>query len=124
MMTQTNTRLCGPACCEPLDTLMSPEFFKALSDPNRVAILIRLAQSCSSQTVSEVAGCCPIDISVVSRHLALLKRTGILDAQRTGKEVRYSVRFDVLAATLRNIADAIEACCPPPESKRGKRSNP
>ena len=119
MMAQVNKRA-GPTCCRPLETLLEPEFFKALGDPNRITILAQLAQGCVPQTVSEVAGCCPVDLSVVSRHLGVLKRAGILTSTKSGKEVRYQVRFDVLAQTLRQIADAIDACCPP-KSKRSKR---
>ena len=92
--------------------LFDPKFFKALSDPNRIAILIHLASCCEAHTVSRLAECCPVDISVVSRHLAILREAGILDAEKRGKEVYYSVRFPELEKTLRSIADAIRACCP------------
>jgi len=59
-----------------------------------------------------MAECCPVNVSVVSRHLALLRDAGILAAERRGKEVYYSVRYPQLVATLRAIANAIEACCP------------
>ena len=98
-------------CCNA-DGLMDPKFFKALGDPNRIAILARLAGCGRPCTVTELNACCPVDFSVVSRHLALLRDAGILHAERRGKEVHYSVRFDHVAATLRAIADAIEACCP------------
>ena len=35
-------------------------------------------------TVTEAAGCCPVDLSVVSRHLATLKEAGILQADLNG----------------------------------------
>jgi len=63
------------------------------------------------QTVSEVAGCCPTDLSVVSRHLATLCDAGILEAEKPGKEVYYSICYLELATTLRAMADAIESCC-------------
>jgi DNA-binding transcriptional ArsR family regulator len=100
-------------CCRDLTKLLQPRFFKALGDPKRIAILIRLARCRVPCTVGQVAACCPVDISVVSRHLALLREAGILDAEKRGKEVYYSVRYPGLAATLHAMADAIEACCPP-----------
>lgn len=100
-------------CCEELLTLLSPGFFKALGDPNRIAILGTLAGCCSSLTVTEIASCCPVDVSVVSRHLAQLRDAGIVRAEREGKHVRYRVQFAQVAALLRRIADAIEQCCPP-----------
>ena len=56
-------------CCDDLSDSFSPGFFKALADPNRVALLVFLAESGKEQTVSDMSCCCPIDISVVSRHL-------------------------------------------------------
>lgn len=121
-MTQTNKQAFAPTvagnCCQGLADLLSPQFFKALCDPNRLAILARLAEHCGPRTVSEIAGCCSVDLSVVSRHLALLRDAGILKAEKKGKEVHYSVRTDLLVRTLRSIADAVEACCPVPEDRK------
>ncbi|MFN7952380.1 MAG: metalloregulator ArsR/SmtB family transcription factor [bacterium] len=100
-------------CCPSLGELLSTRFFKALCDPNRVGILSQLATAGQPTKVSEVAACCTTDLSVVSRHLKTLLDAGILAAERNGREVRYTVRFGEVARTLRAIADAIEACCPP-----------
>ncbi|MFQ5984920.1 MAG: ArsR/SmtB family transcription factor [Alphaproteobacteria bacterium] len=91
---------------------MEIRFFKALCDPNRVAILADLAQCGVPCTVRQIAAALPVDVSVVSRHLALLRDAEVLGAQKRGKEVYYSVRYQRLARTLRAIADAIDACCP------------
>lgn len=99
------------ACCSELDRLLVPRFFKALADPNRVSILSRLATCCTTWTVSQVAEGLPVDVSVVSRHLAILRDAGILNAERRGKEVHYTVRYRMLAQSLRDLATAIEACC-------------
>jgi len=116
-MTQTSNDplvpCCPAECCERLDSLLAPEFFKALADPRRQAILFKLATAGGSWTVTQVAEAVPIDISVVSRHLAQLRDAGILEGQRQGKEVRYSVRYDTVARLLRQLAEAIESCCPP-----------
>ena len=98
----------------------TPAFFKALADPNRVAILIHLAQSGEKKTVSDVSCCCPTDISVVSRHLGVLRDAGILEAQKSGRAVFYSVRMDQLTTLLRNLADALEACCPRGSCAQGR----
>ena len=99
-------------CCTPAITdVLAPRFFRALCDPNRIALVIRLAQCGRPCTVSELAKCCPTDLSVVSRHLALLRDAGVLTARKRGKEVYYSVPYEGLAGTLRAMADAIEGCC-------------
>lgn len=109
--------------CRPVEQALQPEFFRALCDPARVEILCRLARCCQPQNVSQIASCCPTDISVVSRHLAMLRQAGILEAQKSGKQVHYSVRYSELAATLRQMADAIEACCPADASSSTEKSD-
>ncbi len=102
---------CG-ACCEDLRGHMETGLFKALCDANRVAILADLAAAGVPRTVSQIAEPLAIDLSVVSRHLATLREAGVLAANKRGKEVYYTVRYQGLAATLRAMAAAIDACCP------------
>ena len=101
----------GRACCKEFESLLSPQFFRALADPTRVAILARLAVEEQEVTVREVAGCCTTDYSVVSRHLATLRQAGILEAKKRGREVLYRVCHAALARRLRELADAIDRCC-------------
>ncbi|HAU15057.1 MAG TPA: ArsR family transcriptional regulator, partial [Gammaproteobacteria bacterium] len=68
---------------------LGTDFFKALSDPSRIQVLLRLASSPNPCTVSQVAEDCTVDLSVVSRHLSQLKRAGILSAEKQGREVYY-----------------------------------
>lgn len=98
--------------CPELVTLLPVELFKALGDPNRVAMLAGLAAGGQTQTVTEVAECCPINISVVSRHLKILERAGVLESEKQGREVLYQVRIPHLVGLLRGVADALDACCP------------
>lgn len=114
-MTQMNKQLSvadSKRCCKRLDTTMSAAFFAALSDPTRLAILVRLSGFARPATVSEISCCYPIDMSVVSRHLTALKAAGILESEKRGKQVYYSVRYDTFTETLRSVADAVENCCP------------
>jgi DNA-binding transcriptional ArsR family regulator len=113
IMTQTYKRQQQPPgeSCKEIEELFPSGFFRALADPNRIALLGRLATCCGSQTVSEVADCCPTDLSVVSRHLATLKQAGIVEAEKRGREVHYRVRYEEIARALRAMADAIDRCC-------------
>lgn len=63
---------------------------------------------CRACSVSELAECRDVDLSVVSRHLALRRAAGVLRATKTGRTVLYEIQFDPLAETLRGIADALE----------------
>ncbi len=100
----------------PLRDHLAPDLFKALGDPNRLALLSRLAECRRECTVSELAECVKVDLSVVSRHLAQLRTVGVLEAEKIGKQVHYRLNCNRLAATLRSIADALDVCCPPPKT--------
>ena len=89
---------------------LRPELFRALSDPTRLQVLGRLALAAGPQTVTEVAGCCGVHISGVSRHLACLREAGVVTATKVGREVRYSLEREELTEALRGMADALEAC--------------
>ena len=105
----------APAECRgkiELTPQFDPAFFKALGDQNRIAILVELAKCSQPQTVSQMTRCCSVDLSVVSRHLATLREAGIVASEKRGREVYYWVRFPDLTKRLRQMADAIEACCP------------
>lgn len=102
------------SCCPDLEGLLDPAVFRALGDPNRVALIARLSRNARPTTVTEAADCCPVDLSVVSRHLAVLRQAGVVRAEKQGREVRYTMSRN-LAATLRALADALDTCCLPPD---------
>lgn len=105
----------GPACCPDLGSESILRMFRALADPNRASILARMVGCCEPRTVSDLASCCPVDFSVVSRHLAVLRDAGILGSERKGRQVVYTLRAAEVAAQLRRLADALDACaCPAP----------
>jgi len=98
-------------CCRPIDRLLNPDLFKALCDPTRVMLLGCLAKCGRACSVSEVAECCSVDLSVVSRHLSMLNKAGVLKAEKKGRVVFYSVQYGQLCHALRSLADAVEECC-------------
>lgn len=102
-----------------IDRGLDTGVFKSLSDPTRArlfACLLKCGRACS---VSEVAECCDVDFSVVSRHLARLSSDGVLTFEKRGRTVWYEPRWDELSTTFRALADAIDewrpaddkACC-------------
>ena len=103
---------CNESCCGELKDIMEPDIFKALCEPNRIQIICRMSGLCRPVTVSTVAENMSVDISVVSRHLGVLRDAGILKSEKKGKEVFYTLRTKPLTAYLRTLADALEACCP------------
>jgi len=91
--------------------------FKAFSDQTRVSLIACIAKCGRGCSVGEVAECCSVDYSVVSRHLALLARAGVLESMKEGRTVYYRVRYAELCRSLRSLADALDECCP---EARGK----
>ena len=112
MRTRPMTARQAFACASPVDDLLDPALFKALGDPTRVKLLsciIKCGRPCS---VGEIAACCSVDLSVVSRHLAALARAGLAEASKSGRVVRYAARHAQLCQTLRALAAAVEECVP------------
>lgn len=101
-----------PSCCDGLKSLLSPKLFKALSDPKRLSLLVRLAEEHKPCTVSKVAEGSGVDLSVVSRHLAILREAGLITCEKKGKELWCVIQTAPVVQVLRNLADALEACCP------------
>lgn len=106
-----STTLKLPEICEmSLVQAMRPEVFKALCDPNRIAIVATLATKRGPSNVSDIAEGCGIDFSGVSRHLKILKEAGLLSAVRQGRTVQYALKSDELIATLEGLTAALKQC--------------
>ena len=97
-------------CQQTLAEELRPDLFKALCDPVRISIVATLAARSETSTVSDLTSCCGIDFSGVSRHLKILREAGLVSATKRGREVRYQLNTDDLIATLRAIANALDAC--------------
>lgn len=107
------------ACCRPVDDLLDPELFKALADPTRATILACLVKCSRPCAVSEIAECCSVDFSVVSRHLSILDRAGVLESRKEGRTVYYTVKYAEVCQTLRSLAESIEAFRPNSTQAKG-----
>lgn len=102
-------------CCGPIDVLLDAGLFKALGEPTRLRLLSCLAKCGRPCSVTELAECCAVDFSVVSRHLGVLENAGVLSVKKVGRTVFYSVRYKHLTEAFASLAKAIEGCRP----KRG-----
>lgn len=99
-------------CCGPIDDLLDAELFKALGEPTRLRLLSCLAKCGRACSVTELTQCCAVDFSVVSRHLGLLEKAGVLTATKRGRSVFYEVRYQHLTDAFCALAKAIEGCRP------------
>lgn len=93
---------------EILMALIHSNVFKALSDPNRLKILDNLCQNDCESTVGDIAKCCDVDFSVVSRHLKILRDAGILQSNKKGQSVHHHINRKEVVELLRNVANRIE----------------
>jgi DNA-binding transcriptional ArsR family regulator len=98
--------------------VMDSDFFRALAEPARIELL-RVLLVHGPCDVAAIAERLPQDRSVLSRHLQVLLRAGLVARQRDGRHRIYRVRGSVfiqrvetLLASLRRI---VPACCPDPE---------
>lgn len=109
--------------------LLSGDPFGALGDPNRRAIVERLAKR--GQSVQELADSLPISRPAVSRHLRLLKNAGLVADEPVGTRRIYRLEKEGVEAVrayiesvwgdaerrFRLLADNVE-----PAGKRAKRT--
>ena len=83
--------------CEGPAALM----FKALSHPIRIWIVKQLAQN--EHCVSEFVKAVDVEFATISRHLAKLKKSGLIVSRKKGREIWYRLNrpaFDQLHAAL------------------------
>lgn len=64
-----------------------PQFFKALSDPTRLRILRLLMEE--PHCVCEMEAELSLPQPLLSRHLAFLRHTGLVEGRREGARVNY-----------------------------------
>jgi ArsR family transcriptional regulator len=78
---------------------------KGLGNENRYRILEALMPG--SRTVGEVAVRVKLPQPVVSQHLTVLKSAGLVDRERKGQEVYYSINVAYMAKLLKKLVDDV-----------------
>jgi ArsR family transcriptional regulator, arsenate/arsenite/antimonite-responsive transcriptional repressor len=92
--------------------------FKALGDPTRLKILELLrarGKSCCDLVAREERGLCACDIeeavglsqAAVSHHMDLLRRAGLVDAEKRGRWMFYRRNEAALAGLAETVARAV-----------------
>jgi DNA-binding transcriptional ArsR family regulator len=79
------------------------ELWSAIAEPTRRRVLDVLLDH-GEATATAVAGELPVTRQAVTKHLVVLDRAGLVEGRREGREVRYSVRPQRLAAATRSMA--------------------
>ena len=98
----------SPRPTETLDTIISLDFFRALSEPSRIALLDALLREGGSANVSTLSSRVNIDTSVASRHLKELARAGVLTVERRGRERWYGLDVSACLAQLDQVRGFLE----------------
>jgi ArsR family transcriptional regulator len=80
--------------------------FAAMADPSRLSILRQLASD-GTVCACDLAVCCSVGQPTVSHHLKVLREAGLINAERRGTWIHYSIapaalsRMAILIAGLR-----------------------
>jgi DNA-binding transcriptional ArsR family regulator len=75
------------------------ELFRTLSDPTRRAIFERLCRD-GEQSVGALTTRAGVSQPAVSKHLAMLKRAGLVRDRQEGREIRYTAQLSALAPLI------------------------
>jgi DNA-binding transcriptional ArsR family regulator len=78
----------------------------AIADPTRQQLLDRILAA-RDATATALARDLPITRQGIAKHLAVLERAGLVEASRSGREVRFSVRQDRLDQATRHMAQIL-----------------
>ena len=87
------------------------ELFSQLGDPTRLKILWILCHS--KECVSDIAAAVGMSRAVVSHHLQLLRKSDLVNAERVGQEIHYSLAASQEAKLLHQTIEAFfKITCP------------
>lgn len=95
--------------------ILDSSLFKALCEPARIE-LVRLLIAKGRTDLSAIAAELPQDTSVISRHLAVLHRAGLVRREKVGRQVHFELDGPQVLARLERIVaelrSAVPFCCP------------
>jgi DNA-binding transcriptional ArsR family regulator len=89
------------------DAAWQADLFRALGEPNRLRIIFRLLDGRAA--VGEIAEALGAEQSLVSHHLAALRRSGIVEGRREGRTVVYDLPERIRGALRGKRLDL--GCC-------------
>jgi ArsR family transcriptional regulator len=81
----------------------------AVADPTRLSVLRVLLRG--PRHVNEINADLGLPLNLLSHHLRILREAGLVEAQRDGKAVTYTVEASVKASNLAREAIDLGCCC-------------
>lgn len=85
-------------------------FIKALGSETRQKVLLLLADS-RPRTVNEIADALGMGQSTVSEQLALMRRAGLLESERVGKQVLHKPNRAKILENVQVLERWLKSCC-------------
>jgi DNA-binding transcriptional ArsR family regulator len=92
------------------------QFCRTLGDANRLLIIVELSEG--PRTVNELAKAIGASQPLTSRHLAVMRERGLVDAERAGNYVRYTLTDRRVLSAIELLLDVLAAQL----ERRGSRS--
>ena len=81
---------------------------RALADPQRYRILKLLARNGQSTACAALLDEVAITPATLSHHMKELTEAGLVQAQRTGRTIQYSLRCDTLRCFLEGVSSELK----------------
>ena len=91
-----------------MDVEQRAKVFKALADPNRLRLVLHLAQSGSASGV-ELAGACGMSVALLSHHWKVLGEAGLLSTRRERQSRYCSLNLAVLEDAVGSLLPVLGA---------------
>ena len=91
---------------------------RAVADPNRLAVLLRLASE-GPVCACDLGDCCDVSQPTLSHHLKVLREAGWIEGERRGTSIWYSIRPQAVSA-LADLVDRLGAHAGRPTPTRSK----
>ncbi|MBU4227916.1 metalloregulator ArsR/SmtB family transcription factor [bacterium] len=94
-------------CCSMDECL---ELLRALSDKTRQEI-IKIFTEKKELCVSDITKKFTLSRPTISHHLNLMKRAGLLNARKEGREIYYSFNKPYVTELMQSILNNLKTCC-------------
>ena len=88
----------------PVAEVESDELVAAVTEPTRRRMLDLLLEGGES-TATALADRLPISRQAVSKHLAVFTRVGLVEGEKSGREMRYRLKFERLDQAARSLGE-------------------
>ena len=86
------------------------DFTKAIGSESRINILLLFLDG-QERTVNQITEAVGLGQPTTSEHLAIMKRSGVLVAEKRGKEVYYHPDRARIARYLDILSNLLKKCC-------------